>query len=295
VAINKNGQPVSVSSKLYTAGEKGFKSANKVRDEAIKEVVTNCGDGVFICDRGFDDVKLFNYLVKLQQKFIIRATSNRDVIDNGQAVNIYEAAKSLKGKYAFSIKFQSVNKDNLKASGKKVQLPKMEIPLNLVVVYGFHNDDNEPFYLLTNIPVNDKETCINIVKAYISRWKIEEYFKFKKQAYGFEKMRLLKLNALKNLNVFLTVVLGFISALSLSKISKRLIVLSEPIRKKAAFIYYRLYAGLHTLLHHFKPDFLSAIFPKKQRLFISKQHDIFYYLRYHKNIRNLPPIQNGEI
>jgi len=295
VAVNKKNQPVSVSSKLYTSGEKGFQSANKIRNEAIKEVIANYGDGLFICDRGFDDVKLFNYLVKLHQKFIVRCTSNRNVIIDGKTVNIYEAAKSLKGKYAFSIKFQSGAKDNLKASCKKVQLPKMPVPLNLVVVYGFHNDENEPFYLLTNVPVNDKETCINIVRAYISRWKIEEYFKFKKQAYGFEKIRLLKLAALKNLNVFLTVVLGFISALSLSRISKRLIDLSKPTRKKTAFIYYRLHAGLRAVLYRFKTNLLLFLFPPKIKTLIYYQRDLFHYLRYVKNRSSVRQIQNGEI
>ena len=229
---------------------------------------------------GCFDVKFFNFLAKERQKFIIRCTSNRDVIDNGNTINIYESAKNLKGKYAFSIKFQTGAKENLKASSKQVRLPKMAVPLNLVVVYGFHNDENEPFYLLTNNPVKDKETCINIVRAYISRWKIEEFFKFKKQACGFEKMRFLKLNALKSPNVFLTVVLGFIAALSISQISKRLIVLSKPIRKKAAFIYSRLYAGLHALLHRFKPDLILSLFRKKPKLFIPQQRDLFYYLRY---------------
>jgi len=295
VAVTKNRQPVSVSSKLYTAGEKGFKSANKVRDEAVKEVIANYGSGLFVCDRGFDDVKLFNLFTKEHQLFIIRAMSNRDVVNNGETANIYEAAKSIKGKYAFSIKFQSGLKENLKASYKQIRLPKMSVPLNLVVVYGFHDDSNEPFYLLTNHPIKKKDTCINIVRAYLSRWKIEEYFKFKKQVYSFEKMRLLKLNALKNLNTFLTIVLGFVAALSLSKISKKLIILSEPIRKKTAFIYYRLYAGLRLLLHYFKTNLLQFLFPPKIRLFISQQRDFFYYLRYRKNCLNLRQFQNGEI
>jgi len=289
VAINKKWQPVSVFSKLYTATEKGFKSTNKIRDAAVKEVVTNYGDGLFICDRGFDDVKFFNFLVKERQKFIIRCTSNRDVIIDGETVNIYEAAKGLKGKYAFSIKFQTGLKEHLKASSKQVQLPKMAAPLNLVVVYGFHDDDNEPFYLLTNHPVKDKDMCVNIVRAYISRWKIEEYFKFKKQAYGFEKMRLLKLNALKNLNVFLTIVLGFIAALSLSQISKNLIVLSQMFPKKIAFIYYRLFAGLNVLLHNFKTDLIRFLFPQKQ----PKRYDLFAYLKNQKWLKNLPNSKNG--
>jgi hypothetical protein len=169
----------------------------------------------------------------------------------------------------------------------------MSAPLNLVAVFGFSKDEDEPFFLLTNHAVADKESCLNIVKAYLSRWKIEEYFKFKKQVFSFEKMRISKLAALKNLNVFLTIVLGFIAVLSLSQIAKKLIFLSEPIRKKVAFLYYRLHAGLRVLSHNFN-DVLQAVTPPKTRLFIPRQRDIFYYLRYQKNRRNLRPFQNGE-
>jgi len=293
VAINKKGQPVSVSSKLYTATEQEFESANTIRCEAVKEVVKNNGSGTFVCDRGFDDVKFFNFLSKIHQKYIIRCKSNRNVIDNGKAINIYEAAKGLKGKYSFSIKFQSGKKENLKASYIQVQLPKMSAPLTLVAAFGFHNDEDEPFFLLTNHTVQDKDSCLNVIRAYLSRWKIEEYFKFKKQAYGFEAMRLLKLAALKNLNTFLTVVLGFMATLSLSSICKKIIQLSEPIKAKAAFIYYRLYNGFHTFLHCFKSDLLLFIYPKKPKPPQPQQRDLFHYLRYQKNRQNLRQFQNG--
>lgn len=282
VAIDKKHQPVSVSSQLYSAAEREFESANRITQAAIKNVVQNTGSGVFVFDRGFDDVKLHNFLMKNKQKYIIRAKSSRNVISTDLELNIAEFAKMLKGKYAFSIKFQSGNKSRLKASFKEVYLPKMpDTPLIFVVVYGFSKDESEPFYLLTNLSVKDKETCLKVVGAYLTRWKIEEYFKFKKQAYRFESVRIRTLAALKTLNLFLTAAITFLAVLGNSSLNKTLVFLAQPIQSKAAFIYYRLFAGLSVLL---QKD-LSLLFkPKiKSKTFIPKQHDFFYYLRYVKN------------
>jgi len=282
VAIDKNKQPVSVSSKLYTAGEKEFESANTITQNAISQVIKTNGGGVFVFDRGFDDVKLHSFLIKNRQKYIIRAKSSRNIVSNDLQLNIEDFAKMLKGKYAFSIKFQSGIKSHLKASFKEVYLPKMPNPtLTFVVVYGFSKDEDEPFYLLTNLPVKDKESCLWTVGAYLTRWKIEEYFKFKKQAYNFESIRVRTLAALKGLNLFLTAVITFLAILGNSTLRKTLIFLAQPITPNAVFTYYRLFAGLSVLMQK-----ILSIAPKpipKTKTFIPKQRDFYHYLRYVKN------------
>jgi len=282
VAIDKNKQPVSVSSQLYSAEEKAFESANTITQRAIKEVVQNTGNGAFVFDRGFDDVKLHSFLVNNRQKYIIRAKSTRNIITGDMEMNIHEFAKLLKGKYAFTIKFQRGVKSHLKASFKQVYLPKMpDTMLTFVVVYGFSKDESEPFYLLTNLPVNDKQSCLNIVGAYLTRWKIEEYFKFKKQAYKFESIRVRTLAALKSLNLFLTAAITFLAILGNSSLRKTLVFLAQPLQPKVIFIYYRLFAGLGVLLQKI---FLSAQKIKpKPKSFIPKQRDFYHYLRYVKN------------
>jgi len=282
VAIDKNKQPVSVSSRLYSAQEKEFESANTITQKAIKQVIQNTGSGAFVFDRGFDDVKLHSFLINNRQKYVIRAKSTRNIITGDMEMNIHEFAKLLKGKYAFSINFQQGVKAHLKASFKQVYLPKMpDTILNFVVVYGFSKDESEPFYLLTNLPVNDKQSCLNIVGAYLTRWKIEEYFKFKKQAYKFESIRVRTLAALKGLNLFLTAAITFLAILGNSCLQKTLVLLAQPLQPKVTFMYYRLFAGLAVLL---RKIFLSP--PKikpKPKSFIPKQRDFYHYLRYVKN------------
>lgn len=154
--------------------------------------------GTFVFDRGFDDVKLHKFMLKIKQNYIIRSKSNRNVLVDNKEFNIVDAAKIIKGKYNLKIKFQSGLKDNLKVSYKNVSLIKLpNFLLNMVVVYGFKTDPTTPFILMTNREITGKKDCLNVVKDYLTRWKIEEYFKFKKQEFGLENIRIRKLKGLK--------------------------------------------------------------------------------------------------
>jgi hypothetical protein len=284
-AVSKKGQPISVSSVLYSTKEKEFLSANTVTKNAILNTIKKVShEGTFVFDRGFDDVKLHAFLYKHKQNYIIRAKNNRNVLVNGNELNIVDAAKTVKGKYNLSIKFQNGLKDNLKVSCKKICLRKMpSVPLNMVIAYGFHEDPNEPFILISNRKIENKETCLQIVMDYLSRWKIEEYFKFKKQNYQLENVRIRKLKALKNLNCFLTWVIGFIGLLQQQIYSRAIICLAKPIKEKVAFEYYRLHAGLAELLYNFKRKLNDFLYPTK----LHKQYDLFHYEKYRNRISNI--------
>src|SRR5438105_10063793 len=56
--------------------------------------------------------------------------------------------------------------------------PNYHGPLWLVVAR--HGKGHEPWYLLTNEPVETDEQAWDIVFSYVRRWKIEESFRFQK-------------------------------------------------------------------------------------------------------------------
>lgn len=78
--------------------------------------------------------------------------------------------------------------------------------------YGLSED--KPLILLTNREIHGKDDVIKIVRLYFSRWRIEEYFRAKKQMYDFENIRLRTLKRMNNLNLFLTIHLGHINQLA---------------------------------------------------------------------------------
>lgn len=68
--------------------------------------------------------------------------------------------------------------------------------------------------LLTNIDIKNKDDVIKIARLYLSRWRIEEHFRGKKQEYDFENMRVRTLESMNNLNMMLTIHLGHIAILA---------------------------------------------------------------------------------
>ncbi|MCL2576494.1 MAG: transposase [Defluviitaleaceae bacterium] len=46
------------------------------------------------------------------------------------------------------------------------------------------------------------------------RWRIEEYYRFKKQGYGFEKFLVRSLDSIRNLDLLLSMAIGYIGTLS---------------------------------------------------------------------------------
>lgn len=78
--------------------------------------------------------------------------------------------------------------------------------------------------LLTNIKIDNKDDVIKIVRLYLSRWRIEEHFRGKKQEYDFENMRVRTLESMNNLNMMLTIHLGHIAILA-DRIDKKILTI----------------------------------------------------------------------
>lgn len=108
--------------------------------------------------------------------------------------------------------------------------------------------------LLTNIEINDKEDVIRVVRLYLSRWRIEEHFRGKKQEYDFENMRVRTLKSMNNLNMFLTIHLGHIAMIS-DKINKNLLGIkilyaSKSLKKKAIVWLSQIARGIKGILRY---------------------------------------------
>lgn len=67
-------------------------------------------------DRGYDCNKYYEYFIKHNEKFIIRAKKNRNVIYKGKTVNILELANRFKGKYKPEYKDKSGRNRSVKIS-----------------------------------------------------------------------------------------------------------------------------------------------------------------------------------
>ena len=108
--------------------------------------------------------------------------------------------------------------------------------------------------LLTNINLDKKDDVIKIARLYLSRWRIEEHFRGKKQEYDFENMRVRTLESMNNLNMMLTIHLGHIAILA-DKMDKNLLTIkiiyaSESLRQKAIVWLSQIAKGIKNILQY---------------------------------------------
>ncbi|KSV59463.1 transposase [Acetivibrio ethanolgignens] len=110
--------------------------------------------------------------------------------------------------------------------------------------------------LATNKEIKSKEDVIAVAKYYFSRWKIEEYFRCKKQMFQFENFRVRKLSAINALNFYITLCMAFLAHISMkpetNALKVSIIQKADPIKEKIYFCYYRLAKGIFGILSYAK-------------------------------------------
>jgi hypothetical protein len=146
-------------------------------------------------DRGFDKNDYYKYFLKNDEKFVICTKKNWNVIYRNKTKNIMDAANLYKGNYWMDFMDKHGKKMECKISYILVKL--CEFPdknLVLIVVYG---SGKEQILLIINLELTEKKKlCMIAAKVYLMRWHIEEYFKFKKQQFGLEDLRVMTLQSI---------------------------------------------------------------------------------------------------
>ena len=152
--------PMPVYEKVFSAAEDGFISETHENLCCLKSLSAHFSKGcVRTLDKGFDGNEYYKYFLKNDEKFVIRAKKNRNVIYNGKTQNIMDVANKYKGNYRM---------DFMDKHGKKIECKISYIPVDLcefpgkdlvlVVVYGF---GMQPMLLLTNLDLSEKKNCVS--------------------------------------------------------------------------------------------------------------------------------------
>lgn len=232
VVLGKNEkQPISLYSEIYSCKSKNFISMNKYTNESI-ETVRNilkrkCN---MIFDRGYDDNKIIDLVDKNNDYFVIRMDDNRTFLFKGKKKKCYDVAVRRKGKIKMTLWFDDNEEYEVYISHTRVTLPYNKKDYELVIVYGLSED--RPLILLTNRSIKSKEDVIKIVRMYFYRWRVEEYFRAKKQEYEFENLRVRTLKSMNALNLFLTIHMGHMGKL-IESIDRKLLVIKIIERSKS--------------------------------------------------------------
>jgi hypothetical protein len=200
VACQSGGRrPIPLHFKLWSADSPKFVSEN----EEVKDIVRSISKhtkkrGIYVYDRGGDNIEFYRFLLSNGLDFIVRL-KERYVRSWKRKVMCGELAWQCRMLYSEVIPFDHHGKDRLltiEFGVVPVRLP--DIPdrlLHMVVVKGF---GQKPMMLLTTLAQNTSRNALwQVVEGYITRWRIEDTIRHVKQSYGLEDIRLFKYDKIK--------------------------------------------------------------------------------------------------
>jgi Transposase DDE domain len=272
--VNGN-EIVPLYQKLFSAEAKEFTSENAEVLAAVDLIRTHTqGRGIWTIDRGGDRKKLLEPLLDRGERFVIRSTGKRTVIDRRKLQgSVAEVAGRCRLRHqARIIKIQDGQEKvyDLRYGAEPIRLPGRAEQLWLVVIAGF---GEAPLMLLTDLPIGarDSQTLWWIVQIYLTRWKIEETFRFIKQSYNLEDIRVMKYQRLKNLVILVTAVAYFAATflgqqMKLRILCEKLLIISQRFFGIPPFRFYALADGIRTILSQgtFSPPEMRPPSPQMQ-------------------------------
>jgi len=211
VALTEQKLPIAVYDKLYSTKSHDFMSENAEIFKALDFLDEHFEKtNIRAFDRGFDRGKIFEKLIKTSVDFIVRLEETRNLIYKGKSINVLKLTNRFKGKCVLECGSKK-DKTYCKVSIIPVKLPKFpNVELSLVMCYGF---GKKPMMLLTSLPKNSDKIGVTLVKVYLMRWRIEEFYRLKKVQFGFEDFRVRNLVAIQNLSIILNFSLSLLAIL----------------------------------------------------------------------------------
>lgn len=261
-------QVIPLYSELYSQKAKGFKSENYQLFKAIDTIKARIGTkGVWVIDRGGDRKNIFIDFLDWKLKFVIRMIGERYLIlEDGRRLRAKNIAYRHSLPYQVEVSFRSeddtLKKRKLHIGSVRVRLPFYERWLYLLIVKGW---GEKPLMLLTTEEIKGEKEALKALEVYLTRWKCEESFRFIKQGYNLEDIRLLTYKGLRNMVALVHAVFYFLS-IELGGNLKLTILLSKIYEKAKRFFQiprfkqYAINEGIHRLLYGKK---FSSFSPKQ--------------------------------
>ena len=159
----------------------------------LRKIQSHFGDkGLHIFDRGFAYAEMIEYLLRFEQRFLIRWISNRLLVNEKvETKPLHRIARSYKGTASKLIRDKE-RKSMRKATvaWAPVRLPDFPKNAFYLLILRDANGRSKPIYWLTSEKIETKKQAWQLCFYYMKRWEIEQVFPFAKSEMGIEAARL---------------------------------------------------------------------------------------------------------
>ncbi len=199
------------------------------------------GNGIWLADRGFDGLNLYEMWFSRRCHFIVRQRGDRYVLTaNGVRILERDLLEHLRRQWLHKGRHSDI-------VFCKVKLPDHNQHVYLIACWREKSDN--PLILLTNLVVENERLARQIISYYKKRWSCEETIQFLKGRVGLERFRIRRYEAIKRLMILAMLAMGFLTWILLKnrQLTKYLFSLTSRFRKERKFIYYLLLDSLQEL------------------------------------------------
>jgi hypothetical protein len=213
--LGTSGVPQVVAMKWW-GREKGVAGQQQQQQRALlSKAAQQWGRTVrHVFDRGYGTGPWLWHLSVSHVRFVVRWKKGNKLRDlAGQERKAWELARGKRcwgeAKLLWDTHFRLYRSTRVLAL--PVTHPEYQGQLWLVVVR--QGKGREPWYVLTNEPVQTQQQAWDIAFSYVSRWKIEEQFRFQKTELLIESLRLRDWEPRRKLLLLVTLAYGFLLAM----------------------------------------------------------------------------------
>jgi hypothetical protein len=267
ILLGKSDIPVLTTMKWWTRKGEMASTQREEEKKLLEKLAFLWGKSVIhVFDRGYAGAPWLKTLIAYSIQFVIR-WKKKHLFYNAKGEKL-PLSQMGRGKRSWGHKLLWDFKKHAYVKTGVVAVPvwhgETEKPLWVVIV----RQKGEPWYLITDIPIETEEQAWNIVFMYRRRWKIETCFRYEKCELAIETIRLMQWE--KREKLFLLVALAYsflLSLLSDTWEAVRVWVLryychrtGKRLRESVVPIY-RLRWAISRLWLEFRPNFAFSVLP----------------------------------
>lgn len=258
----EHNKVVPLYCEAFSTMEKDYVSITEKIKDAINKVITNTGTaGVWAIDRGGDCNDIIEHFTNNKLQFVTRLKLNRWLVTknkNGGVVPVQ--AERLEKHASIPYKAQITKIEDGKESVINISFGITKVALfdkpdewmNAVIIKGF---GQHPMILLTNKQPDstDPKDVYKIVEIYLTRWKCDECYRYIKQSYNLEDVRVRSYNGIRNMTAIVHAIAYFTSVymgmnLKLKLMVQKVFILSKRFFGIPTFYNYAMADGIFELL-----------------------------------------------
>ena len=261
-AGNGTGDHLPLCQEIFSTQDPAYQALGEdawttTYQRTIERVLAHLGpDGIWLMDRGFDDVFWLRWMHANVEQSVIRVKSNRSVrpgTSQEKAVNIGELAETLDARHTTQIRYvdKSSHKEKLRSipfTWVPIWVNGVDHALYLIVA---HTGRKRPLLLVTDCRPASTNEAGDLVQAYLERWGSEEVTRACKQLTGLERIRVRSFHAMRRLLWLAMIAVGIQSLMILTRPRLRRAILdrAKEFIPKVRFVVYRIWRVVQVDLH----------------------------------------------